>query len=218
VNEPIPQRIAGVREDLPPGERVLWQGAPRWQTIAIRAYHSRKVAIYFALILALQLVARSADGLSASEIISALAPLTLAALTTLGLLALLSWATARTTIYAITNRRIYMRIGIALPLFVNLPFSGIDAASLRLNRDATGDIPIKLKGGTHLAYLHLWPHARPGHMKQPEPMLRAIPEAQAVAQILSQALAAAAGVAQQWRPDRFANDSEHASVVPTSAG
>jgi hypothetical protein len=218
VNEPIAQRIAGIREDLPPGERVLWQGAPRWQTIAVRAYHCRKVAIYFAVILALQLVVRSADGLSASELTSALAPLTLAALTTLGLLALLSWATARTSIYAITNRRIFMRIGIALPLFVNLPFSGIEAASLRLNRDGTGDLPIKLKGGTHLAYLHLWPHARPGHMKHPEPMLRAIPEAEAVAQILAQALAVSAGVPQQWRADHFANDSEHASALPTSAG
>jgi hypothetical protein len=218
VTEPIAQRIAGIREDLPPGERVLWQGAPRWQTIAVRAYHCRKVAIYFALILALQLVVRSADGLSASEVMSALAPLTLAAVATLGLLAGLSWATARTTIYAITNRRIFLRIGIALPLFVNLPFSGIEAASLRLNRDGTGDLPIKLKGGTHFAYLHLWPHARPGHMKHPEPMLRAIPEAEAVAQILAQALAASAGVAQQWRADRFANDSEHTSALPTSAG
>jgi hypothetical protein len=218
VSEPEAQRIAGIREDLPPGERVLWQGAPRWQAIAVRAYHSRKVAVYFAAILALQLFVRSADGLSAGELVSALTPLTLAALTTIGLLALLSWATARTTIYAITNRRIFVRIGIALPLFVNIPFAEIEAASLRLNRDGTGDIPVKLKSGTHLAYLHLWPHARPGFIKNPEPMLRGVTEATAVAQILSQALAAAAGVPQQWRAERFEQSQAPSSAVPTSAG
>ncbi len=218
MNEPIAQRIAGVREDLPPGERVLWQGAPRWQTLAIRAYHCRKVALYFGVLLVLQLVIRSADGLSARELVTATAALTLAAVGTVALLMLLAWATSRTTIYAITNRRVFMKIGIALPVFMNLPFSGIESAALRLNRDDTGDLPLKLKTGVHLAYLHLWPHARPGHLRHPEPMFRAVPDAEAVARILAQALATAAGVQPQWSPGRVEAVASDRSTLSTFAG
>jgi hypothetical protein len=44
----------GLPSDLPPGERVVWQGAPDWKRLAIHAFHVRKVALYFALMLAVQ--------------------------------------------------------------------------------------------------------------------------------------------------------------------
>jgi len=42
----------GLPEPLPVGERLLWQGAPEVGPIALRAFHLRKVAIYFGLLLA----------------------------------------------------------------------------------------------------------------------------------------------------------------------
>jgi hypothetical protein len=41
-----------------------------------------------------------------------------------------------------------------------------------------------------MAYSNLWPHVRPWRLANPEPMLRSIPEAERVAQILSNALVA----------------------------
>ncbi len=35
---------------LPEGERLLWQGSPRWQSLAVRAYQVRKVIVYFAIL------------------------------------------------------------------------------------------------------------------------------------------------------------------------
>ena len=70
-----------------------------------------------------------------------------------------------------------MKIGIALPMFFNLPFSRIASASLRLYADGTGDIPVALDKGQRIAYLHLWPHARPFRLTQPEPALRCVPNA-----------------------------------------
>ena len=46
----------GLPSDLPPGERVVWQGAPDWKRLAIHAFHVRKVALYFALMLAVQVI------------------------------------------------------------------------------------------------------------------------------------------------------------------
>jgi hypothetical protein len=46
------ERIAGVDAPLPPGERVRWEGAPEWRSLAVHVFHVRKLAIYFALLLA----------------------------------------------------------------------------------------------------------------------------------------------------------------------
>ena len=46
--EPLPGLPA-----LPPdGEQILWQGSPRWQTVARRILHIDVLAIYFVLLLA----------------------------------------------------------------------------------------------------------------------------------------------------------------------
>ena len=46
----------GLPSDLPPGERVVWQGAPDWKRLAIHAFHVRKVALHFALPWAVQVI------------------------------------------------------------------------------------------------------------------------------------------------------------------
>ena len=53
------------------------------------------------------------------------------ALVAVGLPALLAWLYARTTVYTITNRRVVMRFGVALPMSLNLPFRMVAAAGLQ---------------------------------------------------------------------------------------
>jgi Bacterial PH domain len=187
--------IQGLAEPLPPGERVLWQGAPRWTALAIHAFHVRKLVLYFGIILALRALGVLADGGTATEALTAalwLSPLALAAL---GLVTLIAWLTARTTIYAITNKRVVMRVGVVLAITLNLPYRLIESAGLRAYRDGTADLPLALQAGEHLAWLHLWPHVRPWRTAHPEPMLRSVPEPHQVATILARALAEHAGIA-----------------------
>ena len=103
-----------------------------------------------------------------------------------------AWLTSRCTLYTITDRRLVMRVGIALPMTFNLPFSSIESAGLKCWADGNGSIVLTLAPGERLAYLVLWPHARPWRMARTEPMLRCIPDAARVAQTLARALAAAA--------------------------
>lgn len=182
--------IGGIREPLPDGERVLWQGAPCMWSLAVRALHLRKVAVYFGVLLAWRIAASLADGQTLAATLAGAVGLATVAALGLGLLALLAWLAARTTIYAITTRRVMLRIGIALPIFVNLPFRGIEAVALKTFGDGTGDLPLQLQGNVRLAYLHLWPHARPWRVAQPQPMLRAVRDPLAVAAILKDAIAA----------------------------
>jgi hypothetical protein len=178
------ERIAGIREDLPRGERVLWQGAPTWRSMALRAFHVREVAIYFLLLSTASCISALADGRPAS---TALLPAGLGLLAC-ALLMLLAWLTSRTTIYAITTGRVFLRIGIALPLSVNLPLRRIESADLALRADGSGDLALRTEPGAHLAWLHLWPHTRPWRVRRTEPMIRGIDGAEPVAHILAQAL------------------------------
>lgn len=182
--------IAGLPALPPRGEHVLWRGAPDARSVALRTFHLRGIGIYFGVLATWRVMGILYDGGSLSDAAAAVATFAVLAAGALSLLALIAWGVARTTVYTITNRRVVMRIGIALPVTFNLPYKQIDGAALRPYEDGTGDIPLQLREGTRLAYLVLWPHARPWRFTRPEPMLRCVPNAAETAQLLSEALAA----------------------------
>ena len=183
--------VVGLPGHLPDGERLLWQGRPSWQVLARRAFHADKAAAYCAGLLALDAALIVADGgtiAGALKAVFLLLPLPIACV---GLLVLFAWLTARATVYTLTNRRFVLRHGIAISMTLNVPFKVIGSAGLKLNPDGTGDIPLGLLGKERIAYLHLWPYARPWRLTRPEPMLRAVPDATRVAGVLARALVAA---------------------------
>lgn len=183
----------GLPEKLPAGERILWQGRPDTWALARRAFHFRKLVLYFGLMLALRGIVSYADGAGlAASLISALWLLPLAGLG-LGLVGLLAWLSAHNTAYTLTDRRVVMRIGIVLTITFNLPLTRIAAADLALMADGHGDISLALSEGQRIGWLQLWPHARPWRLARPEPSLRAVPEAGRVAGLLTQAWTAATG-------------------------
>lgn len=183
--------IRGLPEELPKGEHILWQGAPAWWALARSAFHVRKVAIYFGILLIWRVVSSIYDGKGVQELATGAGTLIGVGALAVALLCLLAWLQARSTVYTVTNKRVVVRGGAALTLAINIPYARVVSAGLKENRDGTGDIPLKLSENDRVAYFHLWPHARPWRFKHPEPMLRAIPDATEVAQILSQALAEA---------------------------
>jgi hypothetical protein len=184
--EPIP----GLPAHLPPDEQLLWQGSPDWRAVARHALHVRGVSCYFAAIIAWRIASGWYDGQSLQQI--AVPTLWLLGLTlaTLGFLVWVARLIASGTVYSISTRRVVMRFGIALPISLNIPFRIVRGAGLKVYADGTGDIPLQLNGDGRVAYLHLWPHARPWVLNRAEPMLRGIPHATEAASILSRALAA----------------------------
>lgn len=162
----------GLPEQLPADERLLWQGAPQWRLVALHVFHVRTLAWYFAAMMVLQ-----ATYLLGEPERNLFKPLLLSfvlSVISLGILSLMAWLTARTALYTLTNKRVVMRIGIVLTLTFNLPLRMLAAASLKTNPDGSGDIALKLAGNDHIAWLNLWPHARPWVLRHPEPSLRCI--------------------------------------------
>lgn len=208
VHEHEFEAARGLPEPLPPGERLLWQGAPDWRALARQALHLRLAGAYFSVLLLWRLASSMADGAGPGQALVGAVPLLLLALFACGTLAGLAWLMGRTTVYTITDRRVVMRIGIVLTVTFNLPYRRIDAAALRRRAGGTGDITLTLGGPDRIAWLHLWPHVRPWRIRQPQPMLRALPQAEAVAELLSQALAQAAGQARAAVPPAAAAPSK----------
>jgi hypothetical protein len=180
--------VRGLPAMLPAGETLLWQGAPDWKSLAIRAYHVRKVAIYFALLIVWRLaVGFHADHDWSAMGVSCLLLVTMGSIA-IGVLALLAYLNARSTVYSITTQRVLMRHGVAVPLTMNIPLKHIDGASLKSFVNGTGDLSLALPKKQRIGYLISWPHLRPGKYAYPEPTLRAIGQPAVAADMLARAL------------------------------
>jgi len=189
--------VGGLPGRLPEGEILLWQGAPDWRSLSVRAFRIRWVAAYFGALIIWRAGAAFAAGHGVAAALTAGASsLTLAAVS-LSIFAGISWLMSRTTTYSITSKRIVITYGMALPKSVNLPYNRIDAANLALHAEHTGDIALKLPPATTLSYLLLWPHVRAGANGRAEPVLRCITNPGLVSELLVTGLGHSMGAAER---------------------
>ena len=182
--------VRGLPERLPPGEELLWQGVPDWRGLAVRMFHTRVIAIYFGALALWNAGTALYEGQPLAAAAVAASWALALGLCALGILLTIAWLIGRTTVYSITSKRLVMRIGIAMTMTVNVPFAQIDSAALKRRADGSGDIPLTLKPSERIGYVMLWPHARPWKFARPQPMLRAVPDAEHVAGLLADALSA----------------------------
>ena len=170
----------GLPERLPLDEFIVWQGSPDVGALACSAFHIKKLAIYFGVLIAACAWPALEEGAGLMAVLMAIkwiAPLALIGLASVWLLAYL---TSRTTVYTLTNKRVVMRLGIVFTVSFNLPLKQVLAADVRMLNNGFGDITLALKGSDRIAWIHLWPSVRPWKIEKPEPTLRAIPHAQEV--------------------------------------
>ncbi len=176
----------GLPGKLPDDEYVIWQGAPDWKQMARSALHVRLAAGYF-LVIIMTALFRGDFGTATA--------VTVFGVVVTGICVVFAWGVARTTVYSLTNKRLVLRIGVALNKCINLPLGQLETANLKTLSHGTGNIVLTLKGMPRLGYVMLWPHARSLRFVRPQPMLRAIPEASKVATLLFEATQAVQPVA-----------------------
>lgn len=213
MNEHEFEPVRGLPGPLPPGETVLWQGSPRPAALARRLFHLVPLAIYFAVLAAWSGILAASSAPDAPVAVAVGGPVAMG-LVAIVLLAALAALMARTTVYTVTSRRLVLRIGVVLSITFNIPFGVVASAGLRRYRDGTGDLPITLAGSDRIAYLHLWPHARPWRFARPEPMLRCVPDADRVASILAEAILASQGAAVRAAAPADPKDLSPAAAPP----
>lgn len=182
--EPVP----GLPAKLPEGEHIVWQGSPNANAFARSVLHSRKILGYFGIVAIWKFTTALYDG---GTIVQALVSASFLALSAVLVAALIWWyarAVKRTTIYTITNKRVVMRFGVALPVTFNYPFAKITTADVKDLFDGNGNIAIGLAEHTRVSWPILWPHTRPWKVAKPEPSMRAIRNVEHVASLLSEQL------------------------------
>lgn len=197
--------VRGLPAALPRGEFVLWQGAPAWQVFARQVFHTRLIALLVVLAAIIRMGTTTYQGGNLGIAAGEAGVILAFGFVGLSILWLMAWLVQKTTVYTITNKRIVMRIGVAIQKTFNVPFAVIDAAALRThgadsNGEGNGTISVSLKPGVSLAYLVLWPHARPWKMGHTQPSLRAIPDAGRVARLLQDAFTSHAQAGAVLKP------------------
>ena len=178
--------INGLPELPPRGEVILWQGRPNWFRLTVESLNLWWVVAYFAVLTVWRFIT-VIDILSFERAIIMTLPIVIMTLVVFLLLMLVGFIQARATVYTITNRRVAMRIGAALTVTLNIPYTQIENAAVSVGKADCGNIALETKGASKFSYLVLWPHIRSWKLSKPEPTLRAIPDVQSVAQILAKA-------------------------------
>ncbi len=179
--------VRGLPEALPPGERILWQGEPDVGALARTVFFSRAITLYFAVVIAWQGLGAWRDGVAVGAALAGTAALAAAAI---GLAWLFARLYAGTTVYTITDRRVVIRFGLALPLNVNLPHAAIQAVQMKPTGHGCGDLVLALTDEERVGYVQMWPCVKRWEFSHPRPALRAVPAVAEVAAQLGAALEA----------------------------
>lgn len=184
-----PVFIRGVAHALPPGERLLWQGTPEPGLVARHVFHRWLVIGYFAIVTGWWVF--STYGTVEMDAFLPMLGMRLGlAAIVIGTVEFLARTVSKTTLYAITSKRLVLKIGMVLPMSINVPFGVLQNAAVGRFRDKTGQIALTLVPGNRLAYVALWPHCKVFNMTQPQPVLRGLADPEAVAAVLRDAVLA----------------------------
>ncbi len=178
--------MRGLPEKPPAGETVLWQGRPSTYALLRDALCLRLIVGYFTA-LVIWRVAASVAMMGFWPALATAVPLVVMGAAAVAILYVFAYAQARATVYTITTHRVALRIGAALPVTFNIPFTQLGNANLDLRADGTGTIAMQLSGDDKISYLIAWPHVRPWRIAETEPSLRCVPDAERIARILADA-------------------------------
>jgi hypothetical protein len=177
--------IRGIDEPLPEGENLLWQGRPDTRALMRHVFRLRLWVGYFAALAVFSFILSPASGVARVIWMGLLGGVFI------GGVWAYARATATTSIYAITDQRVVMRIGVAFPAVFNLPYSRVAGAAAREFHDGTGDIAFEIGNSDRIGFVYLWPHVRPWRFRNPSPMMRGLVDVEEVSGVLRSALVAA---------------------------
>jgi hypothetical protein len=180
--------VRGLPQALPADETLIWRGEPDFRAMALRVFHMRSVAVYLTVLLCGHLGIQWYQGGDLASVVLGSSWMILLGLAALGILAALAWAYTRATVYTITDKRIVLRFGVALPMMVNLPLPILGSADMKRYGDGSGDIFFSLAQKKKLSYTLLWPHIKPWQFKPVAPAMRCLRSVDEVAAALASAV------------------------------
>ncbi|MEM6411377.1 MAG: photosynthetic complex putative assembly protein PuhB [Pseudomonadota bacterium] len=180
--------MRGLPEVLPEDETLLWQGRPSAVGLMFGAFRVRWIIAYFVLTTFGRLSYMASVDAAPQAMNSVALTSVLTCILAVTILGVIAFAMSRAAIFTITSKRVVIRHGVALPKFVNAPFSRMQSAQLRRRSPRLGDIALQMEEAGRTPYLHLWPFAKPFKYTEPQPMLRSLREPETIAKLLAEAV------------------------------
>ncbi|EED32385.1 photosynthetic complex assembly protein [gamma proteobacterium NOR5-3] len=191
VGEYEEEPVRGLPGYLPPDETLIWQGEPDFKVMARRVFHVRTVSLYFAALIAVHLAIQASGSASLAEVILGSTWMVGLGTVAIGILSLLAFSYARTTVYTLTDKRLVLRFGVAMPMMVNIPLSIVTAADMRRFSDGSGDIVLSVDQKKRLSYMMLWPNVRSWRINPTQPALRSVANVEELAASLASVVSSA---------------------------
>lgn len=191
VGEYEDEPVRGLPGYLPADETLIWQGEPDFKTMARRVFHVRNVALYFALLIVIHVGVQATGTAALADIILGSTWMVGLGLLAIGILSLLAFAYTRTTIYTLTDKRLVLRFGVAMPMMVNIPLSIVTSADMRRFPDGSGDIVLSLEQKKRFSYMMLWPNVRTWRFSPVQPAIRSIANIDELASCLASVVSSA---------------------------
>lgn len=227
VTEHEHEPVRGLPDTLPPDETLIWRGEPDFRIMARRVFHLRTISLYVALLLAAHMGLQWYGGGDFVGVLLGSSWMIALGLAAIGIVALLAWAYTRTTVYTLTDKRLVLRFGVAIPMMVNLPLAIVGAADLRRYSDGSGDITLTLSQKKKLSYTLLWPNIKPSQFRPVVPAMRCLANvdeaAAALASVVGEAPADAAPAtpqaretARRWESDNSGATNRSGSLLGAS--
>lgn len=184
-HEPVP----GLPARLPEGEYIVWQGRPSSRLVARQVLKTRWLAGYFVLLGGWAVAAGISDGRDAASLLFSAGVLAAMAGVLIALAELYAWAVEKTSLYTVTNARVVMKIGVGLPVILNLPFASIRSAAMSRRTDGTGNVALEVARDVRVSWFILWPHSREWRINRPEPALICLRDVEEAARVITAELA-----------------------------
>jgi Bacterial PH domain len=191
--EPVP----GLPGRLPDGEYIVWQGKPETKIVMARLLRARWIAGYFGIAALWSVAVGVNNSEGAWLLMGRVTFIAVAAFFMFGMMWLYARAVSKTSLYTLTNKRLVMRVGIALSASFNLPFKQIAGADFRVGSDGAGDVALTLKSGHGLSGAVFFPHQRGGLWRKLSPQMICLTDAKLVAEKLAEHLKAYAPTSQE---------------------
>lgn len=200
---------------LPPGEQVLWTGAPDQRSLARYFLRERWLLAFVAFSFAIGATESLQHTEGTGPRLLGVATLS-AIMATLAIVSVrvLAWQIARSSQYVITNRRVYFNIGIVMRADANIPYTSVEDVDLRRRSDGSADLMLSLTEQQEIPWLLLFPHMVWRGGTRGRPTFRSLRNPEQAAEVLVSALRAYVKPAPTDATDTTVRTAASATVRP----
>ena len=162
-----------VRKSVPNNEKIYWNGEPSWISFGYQVFGIKYLIFYF-ILSALYSVSQLGSVFSFIAFLVFYMPFLISGAFAAAILFVLAYIVACHTSYAITEKRIVIKTGVALVFLLNVPLKNIISIDKQRLAGGRGNLSFEARSKKRIPFVSCWPSVKGGSFVQPIPAFRSI--------------------------------------------